>query len=386
MKIKKQTLKQSYNWGLSGITNMMMPVLFYSVFSFANALVIEDHKQSISHKNLNINCSTLNKAELPGININNYRPVLVLNFDGDGITTIPLRSGVAFHSAKYPNARKSSWFTSTNGAIVFKETIQIIWSKDVGDKNPMMMPKDLLTSFEELEKYDDNKDGLIDAKDRSFQKLFIWLNQKNNGKMIENELHSLVSLGIHQISLHSECEPISLMDVNHNIYQQKSQVIKQDGSILELYHLWLQVDHVKTQQAPIPSDISALTQKAAQGNANAQYRLGWHLRNSIQKTDHQEALKWYKLAAEQGHVHAQYAIGLLYTFGPSIEINYAEALKWHLLAAEQEHPSAQYSVGWLYDSGGYGVKRNYLEALKWFKKSCNNGNEKACRAYERMNP
>ena len=51
--------------------------------------------------------------------------------------------------------------------------------------------------------------------------------------------------------------------------------------------------------------------------------------------DYAEAVKGYRLAAEQGHARAQNNLGVMYEFGDGVPQNYAEAVKWFHLAAEQ---------------------------------------------------
>ena len=53
------------------------------------------------------------------------------------------------------------------------------------------------------------------------------------------------------------------------------------------------------------------------------------------KVDCVAVAKWYKKAAEQGHVQAQVRIGRCYARGWGVEKNAREAMKWYLNAAEQ---------------------------------------------------
>lgn len=73
------------------------------------------------------------------------------------------------------------------------------------------------------------------------------------------------------------------------------------------------------------------------GNAGAQYSLAkmFHTGTGIPQ-DEKEAIKWYRLAAEQGNVIAQFQLGVLYKYGEGvlhkdgegILIDYKEAIKW----------------------------------------------------------
>lgn len=58
---------------------------------------------------------------------------------------------------------------------------------------------------------------------------------------------------------------------------------------------------------------------AGQGDANAQYALGWmYDQCGHAATDSNAALGWYKMAADQGHASAQYALGNLYARGEQV--------------------------------------------------------------------
>jgi|GEM_PF-1289588 len=92
--------------------------------------------------------------------------------------------------------------------------------------------------------------------------------------------------------------------------------------------------------------------------------------------DYKEALKWYRKAAEQGYVTAQYNIGIMHVRGKGVNQDYEEALKWFHKAAEQGNANAQFSIGVMYERGD-GVKQDYKEALKWYHKAAEQGKAEA---------
>ena len=51
--------------------------------------------------------------------------------------------------------------------------------------------------------------------------------------------------------------------------------------------------------------------------------------------DDQEAVRWYRLAAEQGFAVAQYDLGLMYDTGEGVPQDYVQAHKWINLAASR---------------------------------------------------
>ncbi len=57
------------------------------------------------------------------------------------------------------------------------------------------------------------------------------------------------------------------------------------------------------------------------------------------------------MAEEPVDAVAQYRLGFNYYFGIGVERDYQEALKWFRKAAKQGHAGAQYELGFIYDKG-----------------------------------
>jgi hypothetical protein len=60
--------------------------------------------------------------------------------------------------------------------------------------------------------------------------------------------------------------------------------------------------------------------------------------------DYKEAVKRYRLAAENGDAEAQNNMGVMYEKGRAVPQNDKEALKWYRLAAEQGHAEARKKI------------------------------------------
>ena len=80
-----------------------------------------------------------------------------------------------------------------------------------------------------------------------------------------------------------------------------------------------------------------------------------------------EAIKLLRRKADQGNASAQFKLGFAYANGEGVPQNHAEAVKWYRKAAEQEHAGAQNNLAVRYDRGE-GVPQNYAEAVKWYRK------------------
>ena len=77
---------------------------------------------------------------------------------------------------------------------------------------------------------------------------------------------------------------------------------------------------------------------AEQGNARAQFNLGWMYRHGRGvPQDSKTAVKWYRLAAEQGDAGAQYNLGTMYG---AVLLDYVYAHMWWNIAALKGHEGA----------------------------------------------
>jgi TPR repeat protein len=108
---------------------------------------------------------------------------------------------------------------------------------------------------------------------------------------------------------------------------------------------------------------------AEKGDAGAQSNLGfcYHAGNGVTK-DEVEAVRWYRKAAEQGDAMAQNNLGVCYDIGNGVTKDEVEAVKWDRRAAEQGDAMAQNSLGVCYDTGS-GVTKDAVEAVKWYRKA-----------------
>jgi len=94
------------------------------------------------------------------------------------------------------------------------------------------------------------------------------------------------------------------------------------------------------------------------GTASADdFDTGW---DAYEAGEYAEAVKWYRLAAEQGYATAQYNLGVMYANGEGVPENDAEAVKWYRLAAEQGDAKAQYNLALMYDEGEGVIQNNVI--------------------------
>ena len=158
--------------------------------------------------------------------------------------------------------------------------------------------------------------------------------------------------------------------------------------------------------------LEAKTKQAQQGDAQAQCELGLIHELGLRgiSTNLEEAVKWYRKAADQNLADAQFHLGMCYSQGHGVardgksgmnlirkaaeqgqaeaqfmvgkqycfSNDYAEGVKWLRKAAEQNFAKAQYKLGdcyWL----GSGVPKDKVEAYKWCYLAAKQGDEDAKR-------
>jgi hypothetical protein len=117
------------------------------------------------------------------------------------------------------------------------------------------------------------------------------------------------------------------------------------------------------------------TKSAEQGNADAQNNLGfmyYHIGRGV-KNYYDEVVKWYRKSAEQGYEIYHYNLLSMYRYGQRFEQYYKQAFEWWKKSANNGNSDAQLSLGTIYERGACGVKKDFNEAVKWYRYSLNRG-------------
>lgn len=91
-----------------------------------------------------------------------------------------------------------------------------------------------------------------------------------------------------------------------------------------------------------------------------------------QKSIYTLIFKDIQLLAESGNPFAQSAMGYLYRKGYGVAKDYAEAVKWYRKAAEQGYATAQSNLSWMYEKG-YGIEQDKVKSVEWERKAAEQG-------------
>lgn len=122
---------------------------------------------------------------------------------------------------------------------------------------------------------------------------------------------------------------------------------------------------------------------ADQGHVEAQYFLGVYFmygggdeppRPDLSRKWFKQALDGWTTAAQGGDPVAMVEIANMYNTGLGVDRDPAAALVWARKAAELDHPEAWATLGDMYLAGD-GVKKDMRTAADWYQKASDSGNE-----------
>jgi len=86
--------------------------------------------------------------------------------------------------------------------------------------------------------------------------------------------------------------------------------------------------------ALLPPPAAARTEATSAPTVSAEAAIA-RGRAAADRDDYAEAMRWYRIAADQGSAEAQFEIGVLYDTGQGVAQDAAEAMRWYQRAADQ---------------------------------------------------
>lgn len=91
---------------------------------------------------------------------------------------------------------------------------------------------------------------------------------------------------------------------------------------------------------------------------------------------YEEAVEWYRKAAEQGHAEALRSLGVCYQEGFGVLQSWDEAARWYRQAADKGDSNAMNNLGWCYQNG-YGIPQSWKDAIMWYRQGAEKGDSNA---------
>jgi TPR repeat protein len=148
----------------------------------------------------------------------------------------------------------------------------------------------------------------------------------------------------------------------------------------------------KNKTGLVPSHASALSlggtlslasrglkDRLAREDAEQWYKRGLYLWDEER---YEEAVPWFRKAADQGVADAQAFLGWIYQYWWR-HSDYSIAAAWYFLAAEQGNVAAAFELGKLYEIG-QGVRRDPAHAEAYYRQAAERGHEQAKQALDEM--
>jgi len=112
-------------------------------------------------------------------------------------------------------------------------------------------------------------------------------------------------------------------------------------------------------------------QKAAEeGYAPAQVRLAYIF---DQSESNEEAVKWYRKAAEQNNAEGKYGLAEMHVSGEGVEQDFSQAVLLITEAAEQGLVRAMRNLAIAYERGGLDLETDHVKTVYWIEKAAETG-------------
>eukprot|EP01050_Picozoa_sp_SAG11_P001157 SAG11_NODE_48_length_20030_cov_232.459084_10_plen_150_part_00 len=116
--------------------------------------------------------------------------------------------------------------------------------------------------------------------------------------------------------------------------------------------------------------LQAVLKQAEEGSANEQVLVGFALGrgHAGREPNWIEAVKWYTLAARQGHAGAMHVLGVSYAKGRGVGQDWSAAFRWFKSAADGGDANGMFQTAWCYFNAK-GTEKHLGQAATW----CNEG-------------
>ena len=163
---------------------------------------------------------------------------LVLDLNGDGISTQSINKGVQFDIFGVDQKVNTGWVTGGDGLLVMDRNHDgsINGGTELfGEGTNLANGQKAANGYAALAEMDTNGDGVVNSSDTNFSDLMVWVDSNGDGVSQEGELHSLSSLGITQLDLKAQT---STQVDNGNLIGLTSSYTTSNGATHEMADVW----------------------------------------------------------------------------------------------------------------------------------------------------
>ncbi len=126
------------------------------------------------------------------------------------------------------------------------------------------------------------------------------------------------------------------------------------------------------ERITVGESIARLRQRAADGDAQAMFRLGAVYRQRARADTDKLAVEYLTQAAEKGHKEASFLLSMHYSDGRGVIQDYQQMFRYASKLAETNHPGAQFMLGNAFRRG-MGTPPDNKKAYVWYNLAAANG-------------
>jgi len=188
---------------------------------------------------------------------------IVLDLDGNGVSTLAASEGANFDINATGNAHRVGWASATDGLLVRDRNGDGLindGSELYGNATRLADGSRASNGYEALAMEDGNGDGLLDQADAAFADLRLWVDTNSDGITDAGELHNLSDFGITSLNLaYTQTDTLD----NGNLLALSSSYTTADGQSHDMADVWFRRD---TGEGSV-SELSADDLLAAPGES-----------------------------------------------------------------------------------------------------------------------
>lgn len=196
------------------------------------------------------------------------RSPLVLDLDGNGVSTIGLNSEVYFDHDGNGFAERTGWAGPEDGILVHDldgDGMINTGAELFGNYTIKADGSRASDGFDALRELDVNNNGQVDVEDPAFAELGVWVDANSNAAVDDRELTPLNEIGIKSLKTASSG---GFVDIHLNRHV-KGRYVNDDDMSLQMNDVWFRVDASKSLNAVdvyVPVEIRNLPNIEGIGN------------------------------------------------------------------------------------------------------------------------
>jgi hypothetical protein len=173
--------------------------------------------------------------------LNSITP-LVIDLDGNGVSTVSVSAGTLFDLDKDGKRDQTGWVSAGDGLLVrdLNSDGQISDGSELfGSFTSLNDGSQARDGYEALKSLDSNGDGYVDSSDEAFVRLKVWRDADGDAVTDEGELLGLQDLGISRLGT---APTVDVKQDQGNIIGLVSDVVREDGGTSEMADVWFQAN------------------------------------------------------------------------------------------------------------------------------------------------